>query len=63
MKIITTSAIFSLLLLTTGCASFQANSELHKGRMALRGGMPDAAIAHLEQAAALDGGLMTSSPR
>ena len=57
MNRLNNAAFFSSLLLLTGCASFQANSELQKGRMALRGGMPDAAIAHLQQAAALDGDL------
>jgi len=60
MNRLTNAAIFSSLRLLTGCASFQANSELHSGRMALRYGMPDAAIAHLEQATALDGALLTS---
>ena len=55
MKAITTSAIFSLLLLTTGCATFQANSELLYGRTALLRGLPLEAIPHFERATALDG--------
>jgi len=54
MKAIKTSAIISLLLLTTGCATFQAGTELLSGRMALLRGMPLEAIPHLEQATALD---------
>jgi len=55
VKAITTSAIFSLLLLTTGCATFQANSELLYGRTALLRGLPLEAIPHFERATALDG--------
>ncbi len=54
-------AVFASLLTVAGCASFQANNELHKGRQALRQGMPGAAIAHLEQATALDGDLIASN--
>ena len=60
MKVIKTSAILSLLLFTTGCATFQANTELLRGRMALLRGMPLEAIPHLEQATALDSAIRHS---
>jgi tetratricopeptide (TPR) repeat protein len=63
MKAIKTSAILSLLLFTTGCASFQANTEFLRGRMALLRGMPLEAIPHLEQATALDGAIRHSDLR
>ena len=46
-----------ILLIVPGCASFQAKTELNNGRMALRRGLPAAAIPHLEQATAMDGEL------
>ena len=55
------SAMLSILLLLTGCASFEAKTELLKGRMALLDGMPDAAIVHFQQATALDGEVKYSS--
>jgi tetratricopeptide (TPR) repeat protein len=61
MQRINNAAIAAFTLLFAGCASFQANTELHKGRQALRQGMPDAAIAHLEQATAINGGLIASN--
>ena len=45
--------LFSLLILAAGCTSIQTTTEIHKGRMALLSGMPEAAIAHFEQATAL----------
>lgn len=54
MKAEKTATLLLLLLCTAGCATFQANSELLKGRMALLRGMPLEAIPHLEQATALD---------
>ena len=55
MKAETTSTLLLLLLCTAGCATFQANGALLKGRTALLRGMPLEAIPHLEQATALDG--------
>jgi len=61
MKATKTAAIFSLLLITAGCAAFQANTELLKGRTALLRGMPLEAIPHLEQATTLDGTIRYST--
>ena len=63
MKAKKTSAILLLLLFTAGCAAFQANTELLRGRMALLRGMPLEAIPHLEQATALDGTIKHSELR
>lgn len=60
MNAIKTSAILSLLLFTAGCATFQANTELQRGRTALLRGMPMEAIPHFEQATALDGAIQYS---
>jgi tetratricopeptide (TPR) repeat protein len=50
------AASFGIVLLAvTGCASFQAKTELHHGRLALLRGMPQTAVPHLEQATLLDG--------
>ena len=46
--------LFSLLILAAGCTSIQATTEIHKGRMALRSGMTEVAIAHSEQATAFE---------
>src|SRR6185503_20830738 len=61
MKAIETAAILSLLLFTVGCATFQANTELLKGRTALLRGKPLEAIPHLEQATMLDGTIRYST--
>jgi tetratricopeptide (TPR) repeat protein len=61
MKAIKTAAILSLLLFTAGCATFQANTELLRGRTALLRGMPLDAIPHLEQATTLDGTIKYST--
>ena len=53
-------AMAMILLVVSGCASFQAKTELHNGRTALLRGMPLVAIPHLEQATASDGELMFS---
>ena len=63
MKTTKTAAILSLLLFTTGCTAFQANSELFKGRTALLRGKPLEAIPHLEQATTLDGTIGQSDLR
>lgn len=47
--------LLSILIPLTGCAAFQPSYELHKGRVALLGGMPDTAVAHFEQVTAMDG--------
>ena len=46
--------LFSLLILTAGCSAIQANTEIHKGRMALLNGMLELAIAHFEQATTIE---------
>ena len=63
MKALKTSATLWLLLFTTGCATFQANTELFKGRTALLRGKPLEAIPHLEQATTLDGTIGQSDLR
>ena len=57
MRMQKSAAIATILLAVAGCASFQAKTALHNGRMALLRGMPLAAIPHLEQATAIDGEL------
>lgn len=63
IKAIKTAAILALLLSAAGCATFQANTELLRGRMALIRGMPLEAIPHLEQATTLDGTIRYSALR
>jgi tetratricopeptide (TPR) repeat protein len=55
------TALLLSLLFFAGCASFQASSDLQKGRVALLQGMPLAAIPYLEQATAADGTARYSS--
>ena len=45
----------SMLIWLTGCTAFQTSNELHKGRGALLGGTPDAAVTHFTQVTALNG--------
>jgi tetratricopeptide (TPR) repeat protein len=44
----------SMPILLVGCTAFQTSTELHKGRVALLGGMPDAAVTHFTQVTALN---------
>ena len=53
----------SFLVLLIGCTAFQTSTELHRGRVALLGGMPDAAVAHFTQVTALDGNVRYSQLR
>jgi tetratricopeptide (TPR) repeat protein len=55
MNRFTLSGFLSILILLTGCTAFQTSNELHRGRVALLGGMPDAAVAHFTQVTALNG--------
>ena len=50
----------SILMPLIGCTVFQTSTELHRGRVALLGGMPDAAVAHFTQVTALDGNVRYS---
>jgi tetratricopeptide (TPR) repeat protein len=50
----------SILLPLIGCTAFQTSTELHRGRVALLGGMPDAAVAHFTQVTELDGNVRYS---
>jgi tetratricopeptide (TPR) repeat protein len=43
-----------ILIPLSGCTAFQTYSELHRGRVALLGGMPATAISHFEKVTALD---------
>lgn len=45
----------SMLTLLIGCNALQRSNEFHKGRVALLGGMPDAAVTHFTQVTALNG--------
>lgn len=55
MKALKTTAILSFRFLVAGCTTFHANTDFHRGRMALLGGMPLEAFPHLEPASAING--------
>jgi tetratricopeptide (TPR) repeat protein len=55
MNKFTRLGLLSILLPLIGCTAFQTSTELHKGRVALLGGMPDAAAAHFREVTALNG--------
>jgi tetratricopeptide (TPR) repeat protein len=55
MNIFRRLGFLSILIPFIGCTAFQTSTELHRGRVALLGGMPDAAVAHFTQVTTLDG--------
>src|SRR5918992_3077892 len=52
-----------ILIPLTGCTLFQTSTELHRGRVALLNGMPDAAVVHFTQVTELDGDVRYSQFR
>jgi tetratricopeptide (TPR) repeat protein len=50
----------SILIPLTGCTAFQTSTELHRGRVALLGGMPDEAVTHFTEVTALNGNVRYS---
>jgi tetratricopeptide (TPR) repeat protein len=60
MNIFRRLRFLSILIPLTGCTVFQTSTELHRGRVALLSGMPDAAVAHFTQVTALDGNVRYS---
>lgn len=54
MKFIRSLALFSIVLLLSGCASLRVTGEVQSGRQALLTGKPDVALAHFRRAAELN---------
>ena len=63
MKRFTRLGFLSILVSLIGCTAFQTSTELHRGRVALLGGMPEAAVAHFTQVTALNGNVRYSQLR
>jgi tetratricopeptide (TPR) repeat protein len=53
-------AVFAMVIALSGCTAFRTYSELHRGRVALLGGMPATATSHFERVTALDENLKYS---